>query len=50
MNLSLVLAEGTTAKEYGDVSLVLGGAVLPTFCKHKGNKILALSLVSPWWQ
>tara|TARA_B110000027_G_scaffold114327_1_gene123861 strand:- start:82 stop:597 length:516 start_codon:yes stop_codon:yes gene_type:complete len=29
VNVSLVLAEGTTAKEYDDVSLVPGGAVLP---------------------
>ena len=42
VNVSLVLAEGTTAKEYDDVSLVPGGAVLPTLCKHKSKKMSCL--------
>ena len=42
VNVALVLAEGTTAKEYGDVSLVPGGAVLPTLCKHKSKKMSCL--------
>ena len=42
VNVSLVLAEGTTAKEYGDVSFVPGGAVLPTLCKHKSKKMSCL--------